>query len=378
MIIRGGTVSTPTGGPAVVDDTKVGRSPWSSKNTVDMLCPSFDESGAGVRCEPVEGYPLQVVSHLAPSLEGHTNITLHRMGKNLVNLSGCTVYKDWYVRATDGKHFVSTIGQVAIKDRIPISHLQGLTITLNHPGYEYNSTASAGVAFYDADKKYISGSNKYTMTVPDNAFYMCFSWNPAYSHDQLQFELGDTVTDFEPYSGMENHTVEFGHPIDCGTYDWNTGKLTVTQKIVEMKNLSWEYNYDQGYFYADLPDAGTGAAICNKEFVHEPGEYDDIISGGAGNDFMFDIENGQIAVICWDYDDASDFQAFLDAETITLLYPLAEPDVMEVTTPQTIVGKAGVNTFISGAGTIEVSGKADPARVIEKLTNAIIALGGNI
>ena len=265
MIIRGGTVSTPTGGPAVVDDTKVSRSPWSSKNTVDKLCPSFDESGSAVRCEPVEGYPLQVVSTLPESDTGYTEITLHQLGKNLVDLSGYVGTRKFYNSHKDGDWMGTSLNHLGVNAYIPITHLQGLTITVNYACGVTNPTGSAGIAFLDANKKYISGSSASTFVVPTNAYYMraTFNYNCP-GLDAVQFELGDTITAFESYRGMETHTVALDQPIYGGSF------------------------------------------------------------------------NFEVAAV------------------------------------------AGVNTLISGAGTIEVSGKSDPVRVIEKLTNAIIALGGNI
>ena len=49
-------------GGADINDDEIGTSAWSSKNTVDKLCPTFTESGSAVTCEPIEGYPLEVVS----------------------------------------------------------------------------------------------------------------------------------------------------------------------------------------------------------------------------------------------------------------------------------------------------------------------------
>ena len=60
MKIRGTTITTPIARSAVADDKSVSNKPWSSKNTVDKLCPTFTESGSVVTCEPVEGYPLEV------------------------------------------------------------------------------------------------------------------------------------------------------------------------------------------------------------------------------------------------------------------------------------------------------------------------------
>jgi hypothetical protein len=52
------------GGPPI-DDASIGKeAPWSSKNTVDRLCPALDLSGGRVVCHPVEGYPLDVASQI--------------------------------------------------------------------------------------------------------------------------------------------------------------------------------------------------------------------------------------------------------------------------------------------------------------------------
>lgn len=75
MKIQGTTINTPIARTAVVKDDIVSAKPWSSKNIVDKLCPSFTESGSVVTCEPVEGYPLEVTA------EEGTTIT--RCGKNL-------------------------------------------------------------------------------------------------------------------------------------------------------------------------------------------------------------------------------------------------------------------------------------------------------
>lgn len=45
---------------------------------------------------------------------------------------------------------------------------------------------------------------------------------------------------------------------------------------------------------------------------------------------------------------------------------------------ETIPALSGINTLWADSGEITVTGRADPTAVIEKLTNAIIALGGNI
>lgn len=75
-IIRGTTITTPLARTAVPDDSAVSKKPWSSKNTVDKLCPYFTESGDLVVCEPLEGYPLTVISYIGQ--DGASKITLRQ------------------------------------------------------------------------------------------------------------------------------------------------------------------------------------------------------------------------------------------------------------------------------------------------------------
>lgn len=55
----------------IIDDTKAqtGKT-WSSLTIVDRLAPAFEVSGPVVTCNPVEGYPLHVVSQIVPVQEG--------------------------------------------------------------------------------------------------------------------------------------------------------------------------------------------------------------------------------------------------------------------------------------------------------------------
>ena len=295
MIIRGGTVSTPMAGHVVTDDTKVSRSPWSSNNTVDKLCPSFDESGYAVRCEPVEGYPLKVVSTLPESDTGYTEVSFKHGGKNIYDPEAYSVP----IRTTnnqvtrDGDVFTCdfTVGNVYININNHASRVITPPGTYTISFVPVNATTfGLTVILYSLDRtqisfKQFSSSNvSYTFTVND-PFIVSIAGNTNAHKGPLSFkvqlEVGSVATDYEAYIAPDVHTVSIPQ-IPGGSYDWETGKLTDT-------------NGDVSYFE-----------------------------------------------------------------------------------PQTIAGKPGVNTFVSDAGEIQVSGKADPVRVIEKLTNAIIALGGNI
>jgi hypothetical protein len=228
--------------------------PWSSKNTVDKLCPSFSESGSVVACEPLEGYPLNVITES----EGGA-ITLTQCGKNIFNYKKYK-FTDYMITHAGGAYQQSS-GFSATEDYIPVSHLRGQTISLNHPPIDKTTTTTSGLAFYNDKMVYISGSPTSTHVVPNNAAYMRFTVPREYANaTQVQIELGSVVTEHEPY-----REIKYTADASGAEHEWS----------------------------------GVNA-----------------------------IE--------------------------------------------------GVNTIWSSLGTTTVEGKSDPVKIIEKLTNAIISLGGNV
>ena len=97
LIVNGNEYTVTDPNAARIDDALVGQATWSGRNIVDRLCPAFSESGAVATCQPVEGYPLEVISHIQPvqagsgdpspdnirPITGHTQVKLTRCGKNL-------------------------------------------------------------------------------------------------------------------------------------------------------------------------------------------------------------------------------------------------------------------------------------------------------
>jgi len=62
---------------------------------------------------------------------------------------------------------------------------------------------------------------------------------------------------------------------------------------------------------------------------------------------------------------------------VQVCYGVTEPEVIQLP-PREIPALQGSNTLYCDSGEIEVRGRANPAAVIEKLTDAVRALGGNV
>ena len=175
---------------------------------IDKLCPTFEETGLVVQCEPVEGTLLK--GTFADG--GLISITV--CGKNLYD-------KDTYPLLTNGKYqgWAHRDSGILVSSEnfrrtsfIPVAHLAGQTINLNHAPTSGNS----GMVFYSslpdiegdypntADNEslkaaFCGGGRGSNITVPDNAQYMIFSVPVENATKDLQIEIGSAATDYEPY-----------------------------------------------------------------------------------------------------------------------------------------------------------------------------------
>ena len=185
---------------------------WRFQDTIDKCCPHFKESGSVVRCEPVEGYPLKVVTET----EGGINsITLTQCGKNLFDkrkyafTGGYANYNTGVLYSSDDSPYCRIDGY------IPVSHLRGKTITIS-PAV---GGANPGVAFYkDASVGSFVGGFKNSGTVPEEAVFMVFSVQKD-KGSNIQVELGSAATEFEEYCGLTYTAI----PTEK-TYEWSNIK----------------------------------------------------------------------------------------------------------------------------------------------------------
>ena len=258
LTVNGSTYDLKDGQAARIDDTSVGADAWSSKNTIDRLCPAFSQTGAVVACEPVAGYPLEVSAE-----DGATAIT--RCGKNLWNLkSGVSVRSYISASGTPGERY-------------------GYDIEL--PPGTYTAHAEPLIDLSSTNERYMYG---YILNKSDRTVVQSANLIVGYTKTPQTFTLAE-------------------------------GQV---------------YMLCHGYALS-----GITQAQANKMF---------------NEDFNVQIEpgSGQTAY---------------------------EPYQAQVFAPgDAVVASAGTNCLFANRGSITVTGRKDPKVVIEKLTNAIVALGGNV
>ena len=272
--------------------------------------------------------PYNIISVAEPSNKTIDFMHCGWWTKNVIDLSPYKVWDKWYIRTSNGDNYQSTANQKAIRDYIPVAHLRGLTLTLNHPVYEYSTGYTGGVCFYTEKsvKGFISGTSKGLIQVPDNAIYMRLSWNPDYDTNELQFELGESTTDFEPYSGRWISET-FPPNIVGAMYNWNTGVLTKTHHGDKLSDFQWGYNEDNGYYYTDIPGIKNDSRIMLNDFVYT--DHDTIVSGGySGEEIWYSIDvndwDNRSLVVAVPYE--TDFYEMLDTLQPYIITELDTPD----------------------------------------------------
>lgn len=273
LVVNGVAYTVADPDAASIDDTKAGVDAWSGKNIVDRLCPAFSESGAVVTCQPVEGYPLGVVSRIESVQSGSGD---------------------------------PTPGNVR-----PISGHSAVKLTRN------------GEAF----------------------------------------------------------TLDLGQTVYGGSLDWQTGVLTVDKRCDVFDGVNKKFSviqkYDNGniYAYATIdPSRWLEKEMrCSHLRISQTREYGyGYIGVGGESMFAFIQPFADVAAAnAWLVEQANNGTPF------TMVFVRAEPLTIQLT-PREILALSGTNTLHSDTGDTEVTGRADPTAVLEKLTNAIIALGGNI
>ena len=192
-------------------------------NIVEKYVPTFSKSGDIVTCAPAYDNELKIVTTVSTS----TDVArLVRCGKNLYNATKYPLATGT-ITNTSGVYGSTSQAYVATKDFVPVSHLRGQTLILNHPSIESNSSTNMGVAFYVSNDQntYISGTTAGTFTVPNDAGYMRFTVPNSYATNDaancaIQIEIGSMVT---PYEMFDEVYVEkrFDDPISSGEIEWD-------------------------------------------------------------------------------------------------------------------------------------------------------------
>lgn len=365
-----------------IDDTAVGPDAWSSKHIVDMLCPPLEETGNPLQCYPVANYPLGVTASWEPTQEGSAepspdnvrpikgrdSVTVTRCGETLWSLDKITLQ-------TYNSNITTKIDMDAV-------NLLPRNVQLYFSG-ECSTGTLREVRFYDGTGAEIgtlraNGGSSTVLKAGNIAtvrLYAGLDENRERTCTNLQITLGTTApTAYAPYTGQTS-TLTLPRTIYGGTVDAVTGDGQEMWKIATIDAKKIKFSSDGNDRFWNLPyhtaDGATVASkiicshfISSKFSVNEPYAF-------------FFTQPKRLQNLFSSVDELNDYCAaqYAAGTPVQIVYQsLKEPEPFTATGATPIPALPGVNTIMTDADSVTVTGRADPIKRITDLEDAVASM----
>lgn len=390
-----------------IDDTTVGPDAWSSKHIVDMLCPPLEETGNPVVFYPVADYPLGVTASWEPvqegsgdpspdnvrPIKGRDSVTVERCGENLLNPK-----KNSYNTYTPYGLTITNLGDNLV-------HLEG-TYQENEGSFvilDSNQNLLAGRGLKITGFTVEGTKQKYSL-------YGLRTKNETVIAMSAQFTKGDAIdmtvavvvsgttppTEYTPYRG-DTLALTLPSTVYGGTVDAVTGEGQESWKLATLDGTenweTWGVNKNNaavtGFYTYSINDYDPNGnkLLCSTM----PYKIVDVWGGrneGVGYASALDQSRRYMiySVKTDTLSDASDnasavasFKSYLATQyaagtPVQIAYRLAEPVPFTATGAQPIPALPGVNTLLTDADSVTVTGRADPIKRITDLEDAVASM----
>ena len=376
-----------------IDDTTVGPDAWSSKHIIDTLCPPLAETGNPVVFYPVAGSKLGVKASWEPvqegsgdpspdnarPIKGRDSVTVTRCRGNLLPFSKqsfkFTQYLGPYaVNLKAGTYYLSC-GNVAHdgKENPVIAFTDEKLITYyfltKGSGQIVKLNRDCHIIYLYANHYDFNGSAGITATIED-----------------LMLVPGTTApTAYAPYIGQ---TTALTLPLTIygGTVDAVRGSCEKAwNEIILIDTYSWYASTNQyRTFYCVNIKNITRTTVENSEYAknwkctHFKSEaYSYAQSGDRDNTVSFQSDRETLVITFPGTID--ELKSYLAAQyaagtPVQIAYKLATPTPFTATGAQPIPALPGVNTVLTDADSVTVTGRADPIKRITDLEDAVASM----
>lgn len=380
---------------AVIDDTTVGTDAWSSKHIVDMLCPPLEVTGNPVTCEPVAGYPLGVVANWEPTqagsgdpspdnirpISGRDAVEVTRCGVNLLDLSRCRA-----VHPSAAYGLTVTIRGDAVK----MYGIPNISKDVENAQFRILRTDQKIVGAY-AGKGFAKNGrvdSVYKISPGDNSIVIIY---PLYKDKLVDDELhlmyyyGNTQpTVYTPYRG-DTLALALPSTVYGGTVDAVTGEA-------KSEYLKYTVNGTEEFVFNDRSD-GTQYFSATILQIPNVNDIDESMKTELCSHYPIDNPYTSKTACAWllnqkvnylrisdpRFSTVEELKAYLAAQyaagtPVQIAYKLAEPVPFTATGAQPISSLSGVNTLLTDADALTVTGRADPIKRITDLEDAVASM----
>jgi len=319
------------------------------------LYPQLEEGSTATAYEPY--------SNICP-ISGWTGASVTRTGKNLVNIpnfentSAATIDESTRSIFDAFPYEANTQYTFQCDCVVDPSRAFGMYIGYGDGTREYKWFSRFGAA-----NKSVTSRPNATVSFA----YFAYDNTQTVSLSNFMMEEGSTATDYEPYQG---DTYDISFPDEAGTVyggrlDVTTGLLTVDRAKLTLNtaNMVGENEYP-GWWSDELGNIITtpiNDTIQAQVNIGTSVGVNTIITEGA-NIFLPSNVYGK---------SRSEWQALaLDVQT---LLPYTTPVTYQLT-PTEVNTLLGVNNICADTGGVEVSFRADPTKIYEKVMNAMLTM----
>ena len=387
---------------AYPDDSTIGENPWSSKHIIDMLCPPLEETGNPVVCYPVENYPLGVVASWEPvqegrgepspdnirPIKGRDSVTVERCGRNLLN----PAKYEATTKTINGITFTRLdTGEVVVNGTAT-----GTAVYVLIKNFPYQISLSTDRNWMIVSKNVISAQglvSGVTLVRPsDNTrLYVRVESGITVKNTVIQPQIEKSTTaptTYTPYIGSTN-TLTLPETVYGGEVDAVTGEGKETWKTLTLdgtENWTFQTTNSPGKkgFVLQVPEIATpekpaikGDIVCSQYpgiTATDTYQCKNGISVESQENHYFRIYNDTYAGGTVD-----DWKSYLAAQheagtPVQVCYKLAEPVPFTATGAQALPALAGLNTILTDADSVTVTGRADPIKRIEDLEAAVASI----
>lgn len=370
---------------AVIDDTTVGTDAWSSKHIVDMLCPPLEETGNPVQCYQVAGYPLGCKVSWEPTQEGsgdpspdnvrpikgRDSVTVERCGENLLNIAPFTKLTNKGITyeyvANGGVHISGTALANAVSPTFSVWNLA--------PGKYYGLDSGEGIGSSIVVQRngrnvWLGAKRTFAILAGDVIKFWYLIVNDGITVDKTLYPYivpGTTApTTYAPYTG-QTATITLPRTIYGGTVDAVTGE---GQETWQAKSFNGTENW------ALYDDGSSAKFFYTADYTVDSEPLDTICSHFSKAAFT---RGTIIRVYTSVFTDLDAYKDYLTAQyaagtPVQIAYKLATPTPFTATGAQPIPALPGVNTVITDADSVTVTGRADPIKRITDLEDAVASM----
>lgn len=360
-------------------------------------------------CYPVAGYPLGVKAKWEPMQEGsgtpspenirpikgRDSVRVERCGENLLAIKPFN--KDTYKGITyeyvpDGGIHVSGTALTSVDSpTFPVWFLP----PGKYFGLELGPGISASIVVQRNGKNlWLNAKGAFEILAGDvtKYWYAIVSAGATVDKTVYPYIVPGTAapTTYTPYNGQTN-TLTLPETVYGGEVDTVSGEGQETWKFVILNGTeSWRTwginaynNAVTGFYTTSINDYDSinVKGICSHLAIPNQGVWGGQTVGigfstvGSSRYFMFSVPTSLLPDISAGHEVAS-LKAYLAAQRaagtpVQVCYKLAEPIPFTATGAQPIPALAGVNTVLTDADAVEVTGRADPIKRITDLEDAV-------